>query len=856
MLDKIQEAFDHYPTLRVLFFFDADNSHAEDLDNWDNTATGITLLRGSDRYFSLKHTLHYELSDKRVFLHLPFAKPTGEAWQNFPLRSLFHANRELKLDDIATFMADYHLPRPTRDLVKRYETELKKKSTQAALASILTEHKFNQDNLKRGLIALALGFSRVADRTHCLAKLLILGAQEGKLERPLSKIEELGLTDELKQWITLTFDKSLPHLNESSIQELACQLKYNLLIGNTLSNENDTYSARLRLKNVAQFNYLLAFYDEWKHDRPLAEDLPLVLNDYARDVDELKMIAWYGTSHAFGYFTPRMIGALLHHAKEEITFNPAKVREDIPTLRERMSDNKALLPYLDLLENAAHLFDLLKQYSGRYVFNTVDIYIEKYANDLWKIDFYYRKAIFAFGKLENTEGVNPFDFYALKDLVNVEYDRYLIELNREWLALLTETQFDWRSLTIDKQYNFYDTHIRPMTGKIAVIVSDAFRYEAAQDLVKHLQRTSKNEVEISPMLVSLPSITKIGMANLLPRHRGVETTYDDTKNTLNIRIGGVSTEGVANRRTILKQATEQSEAISDVDLLKMNKVEGRAFFNLKNDNEPKIVYIYHNEIDSVGDAAKSESRTFEAVENTLIQLQKMLSYLNNFNVYQIWITADHGFIFNERALKDVDREDPPKDIGEIHNRFVMGKTGKINLSDTTDFTTDLKLTLPNTTNRFRKQGSGAQYVHGGASLQELIVPVIRYSHARIDKSTTVKVRLHNEATLKIESGALRLQFLQEQAIGNLLKPSKWAVGLYDMSGLKRLSTEEDTLTFDSDSATPSGRMKSTTLRLNTEGSRSNFCYLYIYDLINDKGRLNPKVKKRIDVQNLMEIDEF
>ena len=234
----------------------------------------------------------------------------------------------------------------------------------------------------------------------------------------------------------------------------------------------------------------------------------------------------------------------------------------------------------------------------------------------------------------------------------------------------------------------------------------------------------------------------------------------------------------------------------------------------------------------------------------------MLSYLNNFNVYQIWITADHGFIFNERALKDVDREDPPKDIGEIHSRFVMGKTGKINLSDTTDFTTDLKLTLPNTTNRFRKQGSGAQYVHGGASLQELIVPVIRYSHARIDKSTTVKVRLHNEATLKIESGALRLQFLQEQAIGNLLKPSKWAVGLYDMSGLKRLSTEEDTLTFDSDSATPSGRMKSTTLRLNTEGSRSNFCYLYIYDLINDKGRLNPKVKKRIDVNNLMEIDEF
>jgi uncharacterized protein (TIGR02687 family) len=854
MLDKIQEAYVKYPKLRVLFYFDADNSHADDLDTWDDTATGITLLRGSNRYFGLKHQLHYELSDKRVFLYFPFAKPTGNDWDNFPLRSLFHANRELKLDDVAALMAEYKLPRHTRELVKQYETELKKRGTQTALASILTDKDFTKDNLERGLIAIALGFSRVADRTLCLAKLLILGAQEGKLERPLSKIEELGLTDALKHWIHLTFDVHLPQIDETSVQILACQLKYNLLIGTAAPQDNDTYT-NLRVKHGAQLNYLLAFYEEWQHDRFLADDLPLVLNDFARDVDELKLIDWYGTSHEFGYFTPRMMGALLNHAKEQITYNPSKVREDIPTLRARANDNKNLSYYFDFLENAATLFDLLKQYGGRYVFNTADIYIEKYAAELWKIDFHYRKAIFAFRKLENTEGVNSFDFYALKDLVNQEYDRYLIDLNREWLTILKENTFNWRNLKADKQYNFYETNISPLTGKIAVIISDGFRYEAAQGLFKILQRDSKNEVDIAPMLASLPSNTKFGMSNLLPRSKGVEAVYDDAKNGLNIRIGGISTDGLANRRTILKQITEQNEVISDVELTNMNEERGRAFFNLENENAPKVVYVYHNEIDETGDSTKSENRSFESVESTILHVHKLIKKLNSLNVYQIWVTADHGFIYNERKLKDSDYEELPKIEGDTDIRFVLAKSGTINVSDTTNLQTDLKLTLPSGINRFKKQGSSRQYVHGGASLQELVVPVLRYSRDRKDKAASVKVRLHNEETLRIEGGALKLLFLQEQAIGNNLKPSKWTIGLYDLSGIKLFSTKEEDLIFDSDSPTPSGRMKTLNLRLNTEGSRSNFCYLYIWDL-DDKKRLNPKVKKRIDFNNLMEIDEF
>lgn len=854
MLKKVQEEFEKYPKLRVLFYFDGDGSHIDDLAHWDEASTGITLVMGSDRYFGLKYQLHYEWADNRVFLYFPFPKPKGEAWDNFPLRSLYHANRELKLDDVAELMAQYGLPRHTREWVKRYEKDLKNKTTKAALANILND-KLTKERLEEGLIAVALGFHRTVDRAFCLAKLLILGAQDGKANRPLSKIEEWGLTDVLQHWIDLIFEPVERGVNESSLHRVACQFKYNLLVGNALPQDKDTYSARLRLKHAAQQNRLLAFYAEWQNDKTLSEDLAMVLNNYADDVDELKLVEWYGTTHEYGYFTPRMIGQLLHHAQTEVTYNPTKVREDIPTLRMRVKEDKNLNPYFDFLENAAALMGLLKQHGTSYVFNTPDIYIEKYTSELWQIDFHYRKALYAFGKLENTEGVNAFDYYALKDLLNTEYDVFLIGLNREWLEILKENKFKWGNIKAEKQYDFYDTHIRPMTGKIAVVISDAFRFEAAHDLFKHLQRDSKNDVDITAMMTALPSNTKFGMFNLLPHDKGVEAVYDDTKNALGLRIGGVSSEGLPNRRTILKQITEQSEVITEVELLKMNKAEGQAFFKLKNDDEPKIVYVFHNEIDETGDSKKSESRSFEAVENTIQQLIKILSYLSNFNVYQIWITADHGFIYNERKLRDKDYEDLPKIAGETDIRFVLSKTGDINLCDTTNLKTDVKITLPNGINRFRKQGSSMQYVHGGISLQELIVPVIRYSRDRKDKFSTVAVRLMNEDKLTIQANALKLLFLQEQPIGNRLKATKWFVGLYDMSGLKRLSTEEEEIVFDSDSTVPTGRMKTVTLRLNTEGSRSNFCYLYIYDS-EDKTRLNPKVNKRIDFDTLMEIDEF
>ena len=60
------------------------------------------------------------------------------------------------------------------------------------------------------------------------------------------------------------------------------------------------------------------------------------------------------------------------------------------------------------------------------------------------------------------------------------------------------------------------------------------------------------------------------------------------------------------------------------------------------------MYIYHNQIDATGDKRESEERVFEAVEATLAELVEIIKKLANANYTNMLITADHGFIYQNR----------------------------------------------------------------------------------------------------------------------------------------------------------------------------------------------------------------
>ncbi len=91
---------------------------------------------------------------------------------------------------------------------------------------------------------------------------------------------------------------------------------------------------------------------------------------------------------------------------------------------------------------------------------------------------------------------------------------------------------NWQIDRVRNQYDFYDRNVRPWLDesenrRAFVIISDAFRYEAAQELADELNGKYRFEATLSSQLGVLPSYTALGMASLLPHKNVVRTKETD-----------------------------------------------------------------------------------------------------------------------------------------------------------------------------------------------------------------------------------------------------------------------------------------------------------------------------------------
>ena len=170
------------------------------------------------------------------------------------------------------------------------------------------------------------------------------------------------------------------------------------------------------------------------------------------------------------------------------------------------------------------------------------------------------------------------------------------------------------------------------------------------------------------------------------------------------------------------------------------------------------------------------------------------------------------------------------------------------LSNTTKFKDDLFVTIPSSTNRYKKQGVGHQFVHGGGSLQEVIVPLIESSRKLEKVVNSVMPQLVSNQNLRIVSNVLRFNILQQEPISRNIKERTLSIGLYD--DLLLVSNEEvKLLNFTSDS--PSERMIKVELILSPSAANKSFLKLKVFD-VDDK--LNALIDERVQNNTLIQQD--
>jgi uncharacterized protein (TIGR02687 family) len=846
---KINQLFlDH----QLVFYFDEDGAFQEELAAI--AECGIKVLEVKDNYFQVKFQLNSDLKDERVFIYHPFARPSNAELKKYPLLDLLKANTELRLDDASELMTEFALPQSQQGLVKRYIKQLKTKTNQRKLANILDPEHFTESNLYRGLISIVLGFNKVESRNVCIAKWLTLALDKQAFEKANDQLSALELDRELAKWLSQLMAKRIEVLHLETAVECAQRVKYNTMTTHiSKAAKEDSYAPKLKLSRAAEINHVQAFMNDWLDHAQLKDEVETVFAQLARDIDATKVVSWYGIEQEYGYYTEAMYRQTVAGIYTLATTEPEKAKEECIRWRKTDDFASSLRSQVDFLYHYVSVIMQLGEIKS-YRLNTTEEYIDAYAKEWFKIDKHFRKALIAYESAHEHFGEFESKAAELFETLNQKYDRHLIGLNKEWQTLLQEKAFDFGSININKQYNFYQNEIESFEHKIAVIISDAFRYELGHELYEELLADSKNQLTVEPYICSIPSYTNLGMSNLLP-NKAITVKQGDKD--LVFSIDDQHTVS-SNREQILQTAIPDSAVVSAKKVLETTKLEeGRALFR------PKVVYVYHDWIDAIGDKKGTEHATFEATEKALDEIKRLIRKISAWNVKNVLITADHGFLYNHKELQENQREIPPEMVGYniTKARFVVAEQfkGKVDgytmdMRNTTNLETDLKVALPRAINRYRVQGNvGFQFSHGGGSLQELIIPVIKYYKHVKEVAKQVTFRRIDQAN-EIRSGSVKISILQDMPVSNEYKSRDVVLGLYS-DDFELLSNEAE-VTLNSTSMNPRERVYEAILTLTSKGTSAAYCHLRAYNK-EDTKRLNPiAINDVLTITSLMEKDEW
>ena len=439
--------------------------------------------------------------------------------------------------------------------------------------------------------------------------------------------------------------------------------------------------------------------------------------------------------------------------------------------------------------------------------------LERYRREWFRIDQLYRQFVVA---ARTAEYPKPLE--ALREQVEKRYtNKYVYELGNAWQQQVDHVE-TWRSTALRSQSDFYVRYVEPLVRdgdkKAVVIVSDAMRYEVADELGSLIRQEDRFDATLEAVLGVLPSYTQLGMAALLPhstlKHSAdAKTVLADDQPTYNTTLRSKILEAVGG------------SAIQAEDFKALTADERRELYKAN-----RVLYVYHNRIDATGDKLGTERQVFEAVEDTLRDIVDLVKKLASANATNIFITADHGFLFQDEALADpffLSTKPQGDDLKHVNKRFVLGTGLKVDPAFATfkasqlGLDSELEVQIPKSIHRLRMAGSGSRFVHGGATLQEIVVPVLAVNKKRRSDVRPVNVKILPESD-KITTGQVVVRLFQSEPVSDKVQPRSLRAGLY--AGETLLSNLVN-LTFDEMSADARDRYQSPRMLLSQDANDYN-----------------------------------
>ena len=418
---------------------------------------------------------------------------------------------------------------------------------------------------------------------------------------------------------------------------------------------------------------------------------------------------------------------------------------------------------------------------------------EEYGKDYYRMDTWYRLFHTSFLECLSVADTRLDDLIKqVADKVEGLYNTWFLgNLGTNWTNAAAENleKFGF-VLEVPKQEDFYRSKVKPDDNRVFVIISDALRYEVGAALTTELRRETQCKAELTSVCSIFPSITKFGMAALLP-HDQLSITVKDNGNVAILADGQPTDAGYRDK--LLKGANPNSVALKFKDIIGMKRAERSALVK-----GMEVVYIYHDKIDEA--AHTSDTSVFPACEDAISDIKNLVRIIvNDFGGTHIFITADHGFLYTYSPLQEDSKVDKTSFKGqdaEYGRRYAILQHGTtpdyLMPVKFLDGTTEFDGFAPCENIRIKMNGGGLNYVHGGTSLQELVVPVIDYHFLRNDYKTYQKNKAKYDtkpvtlsllsANRKIVNMIFSLNFYQKEAVGDNREAATYILYFVDVNG--------------------------------------------------------------------------
>ena len=741
-------------SIKYIFWFDDKAEYEDEVSELVLDGAKLHVLDGRNWLYS-KWLFFESNPDSKYLIYAPFSMPSDA---EFPLADMYYYSVPYYTDRVSQMSQEIGIETKFKEHLAGYTNFWKNKSRIEKFKELAIDH-YTPETIDIGLIAV-LADVKTPNFEEIVKQMLL----SDDTDNYFHALESNGLKDRYWELCNKYFGYDSENRNMDDLAACLIMTYTANAMRGALPDIWDGYILKRRNDTVVFIRNIMdnILYKE-QYDK-ISEKIDKTLKATAKLGEELVKgsidIADIMECDSFAGIDSIIIHWALDKLSEELIDSKAKDRTigDIADLRMGKAFHYSE-SFMYQYQAVKYAYKMMKSIDLMEFSTDIEVMIRNYRKEKFLVDSYYRWFYFAYDQIEDTDTF----LYVQERVENIYTNTWLQRMVPRWNENLSQETMN--NLGIIKQEEFFEHFLSPYDGKerVIIIISDALRYECAMELMKRFEFDEKCTANMDVMLSGLPSVTSVGMASLLPHN---ELKVDEK---LNVTIDGGACGDLISRDKILKARNENNTAISYDEIAKEGKSRVRELLQGKN-----IVYIYHNQIDARGDKPASENEVFNACAEAIDETVKLVRKLTgDVSATRFIVTADHGFLYKRNKLQESDKI-PVTDrtICTYENkRFLITSEESRQQGTMSRLMAYMNhfVTTPIGADIFAVGGGGSNFVHGGSSIQEMLVPVVEVKTAKgkqeFDYADVILISVSRKVTNLITF----FDFIQTEKVTDVMK---------------------------------------------------------------------------------------